>query len=299
MTLTELSSELETLVGRTSPAVASIEHRRGHGSGLAITPDGYVLTNWHVISRARSVRARLADGGSHPARVVGGDERTDLAVVRVDGDDLPTLPLHDDVEPRVGQLVLAIGNPLSLERSVSLGVISAVDRSLSRRREGPLEGLIQTDAAVNPGNSGGPLVDAEGRTIGINTAAAAYASGIGFAIPARTATWVAGELIRAGRVNRPRLGVAARSEGLQLPLSEDVGQKRGVRVIEVERESPAERAGLKKGDLLLHANGRSLGSVDDLQRVMVLGAPPSILLDIWRGHRRAELTAKLTRPVRA
>jgi len=192
----------------------------------------------------------------------------------------------------VGQLVVAIGNPFRFERSVSLGVISALDRSLPGPRGGLFEGLIQTDAAINPGNSGGPLLDADGSVLGINTAIIPWAQGIGFAIPAPTASWVAGVLIHEGEVRRPFLGIAARSEELQGELSRSTGRNRAVRVLRVGADSPAQSAGLKKGDLLLSANGRTVSSIDDLQRVMVLSGQAEVRLEVYRGERREELLAR-------
>jgi S1-C subfamily serine protease len=187
MSLLAFSQELEELVARASPAVVSVE-RGGQGSGLLFTPDGYILTNAHVVDGARRVRVGLRQGDVRDARVVGKDPRTDIAVLQVDGHEMPTLPLAD--RARVGQVVVAIGNPLSLRRSISLGVISALDRGLPTRHGG-LDGLLQTDAAINPGNSGGPLVSASGEVIGIATAMMRQAQGIGFAVPAWTASWVA------------------------------------------------------------------------------------------------------------
>src|SRR5262249_3986615 len=251
----QLSGELEELVAMATPAVVGVEHRRGQGTGLVLSKDGYVLTNAHVVQGFDDLRVRLAYGETTKAQLVGADERTDLAVIRVHADGLTSLPLADERKLRVGQLVVAIGNPFRFERSVSLGVISALDRSLPGPRGGLFEGLIQTDAAINPGNSGGPLLDADGSVLGINTAIIPWAQGIGFAIPAPTASWVAGVLIHEGEVRRPFLGIAARSEELQGELSRSTGRSRAVRVLGVSTDGPAQAAGLKKGDLLLSANG--------------------------------------------
>jgi serine protease Do len=199
--LEKLSGELEALVARATPGVVGVEQGEGQGSGVVLAPDGYLLTNRHVIRGGRP-RVRFATGETSRAEVVGHDAPTDLAVLRVEDRDLPVLPLAEG-PLQVGQLVVAIGNPLRFERSVSLGVISALDRSLPAGRGVLLEGLIQTDAAINPGNSGGPLVDAAGRVVGINTAIIPWAQGIGFAIPARTASWVAAHLIQHGEIRRP------------------------------------------------------------------------------------------------
>jgi serine protease Do len=306
--LSQLSRELEELVARTAPGVVGVEHRRGQGSGLVLTGDGYVLTNAHVVAGSGpgrgmaaggSLRVRLPGGEAVPAERVGSDPRTDLAVLRLDAATpacarLRSLPLATG-RLAVGQLVVAIGNPLRFERSVSLGVVSAVDRSLPSR-DGLFEGLIQTDAAINPGNSGGPLLDADGVVVGINTAMIPYAQGIGFAIPAGTASWVAAVLMRGGEVRRPRLGIAARGEELEPRAALTAGQPRAVRILEVGDGSPAQRAGLREGDCLLRADANTLGSVDDLQRVMVLAAGPEVQLDVLSGERRREVRV---RPARA
>jgi serine protease Do len=291
--LPQLSAELEALVGRALPSVVSVEHRRGEGSGVVLSSDGFVLTNAHVVSRAAEVRVRLAARERMEAERIGTDARTDLAVLRVPARDLPGLSLT--ARPlRVGQLVIAIGNPFRFERSVSLGVVSAVDRAL-QGAEGPIEGLIQTDAAINPGNSGGPLLDAEGAVVGINTAAVPFAQGISFAVPARTASWVAAALIRHGQVLRPRLGIVASAAELAGGPASDAGQRRALRIHEVVADSAAQAAGLRAGDLLLRADREEISSVDDLQRVMTLDPSPEVCLEILRGGARREL---LVRPQR-
>jgi S1-C subfamily serine protease len=289
--LTQFSRELEELVARATPAVVGVEHRRGQGTGLLLAKDGYLLTNAHVVHGFDELRIRLSSGSRVKGELVGADERTDLAVLRIDADGLVSLPLADAQQLRVGQLVVAIGNPFRFERSVSLGVISALDRSLPGPRGGLFEGLIQTDAAINPGNSGGPLLDAEGNVLGINTAIIPWAQGIGFAIPSPTASWVAAVLIRTGEVRRPFLGIAARSEELTAAVGQSAGQARAVRILGVGANSPAQSAGLKKGDLLLSVNGKPTTSVDDLQRVMVLAGPGEVQLEIFRGERRQQLSA--------
>jgi serine protease Do len=290
--LSQLSRELESLVAKAAPAVVGIEHAQGQGSGLILSPDGYVLTNAHVVGRARVLRVRLSEGSAVKAERVGGDEHSDLAVLRIDGGSLKTLPLAGFESLNVGQLVLAIGNPFRFERSVSLGVISALDRTLPGARGGILEGLIQTDAAINPGNSGGPLLNTEGEVLGINTAIIPWAQGIGFAIPASTANWVAAVLIRSGEVQRPFLGIAAKGEELAAELVRSTGQARAIRIIRVELSTPASVAGLRGGDLLLTANGKQLGSVDDLQRVMVLSSAGEVELEVWRDDKRHRFHAR-------
>jgi serine protease Do len=289
--LADLSRELAALVSRAAPAVVGLGHRRGQGSGLVLAEDGYILTNSHVARSAGDLRVRLADGVTMAGRLLGADDHTDLAIVRVDARLPAPLALAETERLSVGQLVVAIGNPLGFERSVSLGVVSALYRSLPTTAGGLLEGLVQTDAAVNPGNSGGPLVDAEGRVVGITTAMLAYASGIGFAVPASTASWVAAVLIQKGEVQRPFLGITARGEDLGPQLAVQTGQARAVRVMGVGMGTPAAESGLLKDDVLLAANDRRVATVDDLQRMMVLSGP-EVRLAVRRGSEERQLVVR-------
>jgi serine protease Do len=295
--LVELSEAIERVVRETSPSVLAVEHGRGQGSGIVIASDGYVLTNSHVVRGARDVGVRVAVGERVRAELVGDDPASDLALLRVEARGLPSLALLEERRLRVGQLVLAIGNPLRFDRSVSLGVVSALDRTLPAGRGRPLEGLVQTDAAINPGSSGGPLLDATGVAVGITTAVIPMARGLGFAIPAHTASWVTAILLRRGRIDRPLIGVAARGVELSSAEAERHGQSRGVLVLEIARGEPAERAGLREHDLLLGANGVAVASVDDLVRAMVLGEGRELSLEIARGERRLTL-AVTPRPAR-
>jgi S1-C subfamily serine protease len=290
--LQQISQELEVLIARASPAVVSVEHRQGQGSGFLIAPDGYVLTNAHVVLNRASARVGLAGGDEIRARVVGQDEQTDVAILKIEGSGLPSLPLADDRRAKVGQLVVAVGNPLHFERSVSFGVVSALDRALGSPGGHLFEDLIQTDAAINPGNSGGPLLDAQGAVLGVNTAAIPYAQGIGFAIPSHTASWVAAVLIHEGAVRRPYLGIAARSSELAVTAARTSGQLRAVRIFDIGANTPADRAGLKKDDLLLSANGQRLNCIDDLQRVMVLSRAEELRLEVLRGETARELLVR-------
>jgi serine protease Do len=289
--LKQLSEELEGLVAKAAPAVLGIEHRRGHGTSWVLAPDGYLVTNAHVVKGGSRLRVQLGEESDAPAELVGSDPRTDIAVVRVSARDLPSLPLADKKPLKVGQLVVAIGNPFRFDRSVSLGVVSALDRSLPTPEGGLIEGLVQTDAAINPGNSGGPLVDADGAVVGINTAVVPWAQGIGFAVPARTVSWVASVLMHKGEVRRPHLGIAARSEELSHSLGVDAGQGRGIRTFRVESGSAAASAGLKQGDVLLAANGGAVSNIDDLQRAMVLTGRGEVALDVLRDGKRRTLSA--------
>jgi S1-C subfamily serine protease len=289
--LQAFSRDLEELVARAAPPVVGVEHRRGHGSGVVLSSDGYVLTNAHVVRGGQGTKVRLSGGEVSRASIVGVDDRTDLAVVRAEASGLATLPFAEEKDTKVGQIVVAIGNPLRFERSVSLGVISAIDRTLPGP-SGGLEGLIQTDAAINPGNSGGPLVDVEGRVVGISTAIIPFAQGIGFAVPAHTASWVAAVLIQHGEIRRPFLGIAAMGEPLNAHVVAAAGQARGVHVLSVSADSPASISGLKEGDLVLTANGQKLAGVNDLQRALVLNPLPDAELGIWRRGRRETLRVR-------
>jgi S1-C subfamily serine protease len=290
--LPQLSHELEELVARTAPSVVAVEQGRGQGTGVVIAGDGYVLTNSHVArGDPCGLRVRLPTGDELSAELVGDDPESDLAVLRVAGPPLTPLELHESRRLRVGQLVVAIGNPLRFEGTVTLGVVSALERALPGPRGTLFEGLVQTDAAINPGNSGGPLLDASGAVVGINTAVIPQARGLGFAIAAHTASWVAAVLMRRGRVERPLLGVAARGVDLSPAEAQRVGQPRAVRVHAVGQGSPAERIGLVPGDLLLRAGPVPLYGVDDLKRALVLSDGPTVLLDVQgrRERRRLEI----------
>jgi S1-C subfamily serine protease len=291
--LQQFSDDLEGLVARASPAVVGVEHGRGHGTGLFLTPDGYVLTNRHVVRHSRKQTVTLSTGEERKATFIGGDAPTDLAVLRSEGTDFPTLPLADPKDVRMGQLVVAIGNPFRLEQSVSLGVVSAINRSLTLPDGTVLEGMLQTDAAINPGNSGGPLLNTRGQVVGLNTLVLPYAQGIGFAVSATTAAWVASLLIQRGKVERRYLGVAARAVALEPEQARDAGQPRGVLILKVQQGTPADDAGLQPEDLLLGINQRAVGSVDDVQRVMALSDNPEVYLDVLRKGRRRELSARV------
>ncbi|AGC41649.1 S1C family peptidase [Myxococcus stipitatus DSM 14675] len=294
--LQQFSDDLETLVARAAPAVVGVEHARGHGTGLFLTPDGYVLTNRHVVMRGtRKLTVQLSNGEELRGSLVGGDAATDLAVVRAEGTNFPTLPLAAPETVRVGQLVMAIGNPFRLEQSVAMGVVSAVNRSVTLPDGVILEGMLQTDAAINPGNSGGPLINTRGEVVGLNTLVLPYAQGIGFAVSATTAAWVASLLIQRGKVERRFLGIAAVAVNLDTEQAREAGQPRAVRVIRVQSGTPADDAGLQPEDLLLAINRRPVSSVDDLQRLMALATDEEVSLDVMRKSRRKQVSAR-TRP---
>jgi S1-C subfamily serine protease len=288
------SDELEKLVQSAAPGVVAIEDRRGHGTGLLFTPDGYALTNAHVAKRQRSMRVRFNDGEQVEAEVIGRDEVTDLAVMKTGRSDAVALPLAEASAVRVGQVVVALGHPYGFERSVTFGVVSAVERRLPGRDGAVLDGLIQTDAAINPGNSGGPLLSVRGQVVGINTAMLPFAQGIGFAVPASTAAWVAGLLMRHGEVRRRYLGIAARNESFAPELATQVGQAKGIRVMEVGRGSPADAAGLARQDLLLQVNGAPIATIEELQRTMAIDSASEFALTVWKAGARTQKTVRPT-----
>jgi S1-C subfamily serine protease len=268
---------------RTGPAVVGIRRRGpdhepdnpfapvlGSGSGVIITPDGYVLTNDHVVRGAPKLDAVLADGTSTEARIVGEDPDTDLALLRLARSGLPAATLGHSQGLRVGQLVVAIGNPLGLQATVTTGVISALRRTLRGISGRLIEDVIQTDAALNPGNSGGALVDSAGRVIGITTAIIGGAQGICFAVPIDTAMWVVPELLREGRVVRGYLGLAGQTQPFDRRLGRRLGLAvpAGVLIAGVADGGPAATAGLRQGDLILAIDGEPTPSVDAVHRLL-------------------------------
>jgi S1-C subfamily serine protease len=266
--------------------------RTGSGSGVVLTPDGYILTNAHVVQGATRLEVGMADGRTIAARLVGLDPATDLAVVRADVSGLPAAVLGNSDRLRVGQMAIAIGNPLGFEATVTTGVISALGRSLRSETGRLIENIIQTDAALNPGNSGGPLVDSHGRVIGINTAIIRFAQGICFAIPSNTASWVVSQLISTGRVRRVYLGIGGRTAPIArervLALKLETGT--GVFVREVAANSPAERARIGVGDIVVSLNGQAVATVDDLQRRLgAVAVGQQVPVRVLRGTRIEEL----------
>ncbi len=244
--------------------------RTGAGSGVIISPDGFVLTNSHVVSGARRLEVTLYDGRQFAGELVGEDPHTDLAVVRVPASGLPIAALGDSARLRVGQLVVAIGNPFGFQWTVTAGVVSALGRAFRSRTGRLLENIIQTDAALNPGNSGGPLCNGAAEVIGINTAVIPYAQGLCFAIPINTAKRIAGQLITRGRVTRGYLGIFVEPRELPPPLLAALGgrQRTGVMVLEVVPGSPAARAGLRPMDVIVGLGGRVIAGIDDLHRFL-------------------------------
>ena len=279
--LDEYSRAVVSAVDRVAPAVVNIEIQQrtknqpraiaGSGSGFVITPDGFILTNSHVVHGATRIVVNLSDGRDFVAQLIGDDPETDLAVIRIDAPQLVPVRLADSEALRVGQVAIAIGNPLGFQASVTAGVISALGRSMYSQSGRLIDNIIQTDAALNPGNSGGPLVDSAGEVIGVNTAMIRPAQGICFAIASNTAKLVAGWLIRDGKVRRSYIGVA----GQNVPLHRRVIRfynlplETGVLVVSVEKNSPAQHAGLREGDLIVAFDDRPIGTIHDLHKVLV------------------------------
>ena len=291
--LDEYSRTVVGAVERVAPAVANIEiqqpnkgHQRqigGSGSGFVITPDGFILTNSHVVHGAARIVVNLSDGRDYPAQLIGDDPETDLAVIRIDAPHLVHVRLADSESLRVGQIAIAIGNPLGFQASVTSGVISALGRSMYSQSGRLIDNIIQTDAALNPGNSGGPLVNSAGEVIGVNTAMIRPAQGICFAIASNTARLVAGWLIRDGRIRRSYIGVAGQNVPLHRRIIRfyNLPLETGVLVVSVEKHSPAQGAGLREGDIIVAFDGRPIGTIHDLHKMLVseqIGVPAKLLV---------------------
>jgi S1-C subfamily serine protease len=295
-------------VDQVGPAVVRVEGPRGGGSGVIFTPDGFILTNSHVVgsstgpseagpgSRKRGLSASgavtvtLPDGRSLPADRIGADLDTDLAVLRIDGSRLPWARLGDSKRVRVGQVAIAIGNPYGFDHSVTSGVVSALGRSLRAQSGRLMDDIIQTDASLNPGNSGGPLVTTAGEVIGINTAMILPAQGICFAIASNTVRFVASRLMRDGRIRRSRIGIAGQQTAIPRALARanQMAVTSGVLVASIEPDSPAATAGLRAGDVILVFDGMSVSGVDDLHRLLTeekIGSPVPVAV-LRRGERR-------------
>ena len=270
------SHAVVSVVDAVGPSVVSIgvstDKRRGdaRGSGVVISSDGHVLTNSHVVHDAAGITVSLTDGRRFPASILGEDPGTDLALIRVEAPALPTARLGQSARLRVGQLVIAIGNPFGFQSTVSAGVVSATGRSLRSMAGRLIDNIIQTDVALNPGNSGGPLVDSRGRVVGINTAIFAMAQGISFAVPIDTATWVIPELLARGRVVRGYLGFGGQSRQVDRRLARALGMsgERAIEVSSVEPNTPAAVAGLTPGDLVIALDARPVETVDDVHRIL-------------------------------
>jgi len=273
--------------GKASPAVVNIEIRRqdrrqnrrgrgdsnelrGAGSGFIFAPDGFILTNSHVVSGANNIEVTLLDGSKHSATIIGDDPDTDLAVIRIVADKLIAAELGDSNRIRVGQLAIAIGNPYGFQCTVTAGVVSALERSLRSQSGRLIDNIIQTDASLNPGNSGGPLIDSQGRVIGVNSAAILQAQGIYFAIAINTAKYIAGQLIRDGRVRRSFIGIGGQTVPIHRRIVRfyNLPAANGILVTAVEPNSPADSAGLQEGDIIISIGEDLVRSVEDLQRLL-------------------------------
>lgn len=290
---------------RLGPAVVTVNVTRarrgrgrgreisGHGSGFIFTRDGFALTNSHVVHGAAKVEVVLWDGRHVRAELVGDDPETDLAVLRVEGGDLPAAELGDSRALRVGELVVAIGNPYGFQQTVTAGVVSALSRSFRSVNGRLIDDVIQTDAALNPGNSGGPLANGRGQVVGVNTAVILPAQGICFAVGINTAKLVVAQLLAEGRVRRARIGVAGQTVPLRRMAirQHSLDVQGGILVLSVESGSPAERAGLAGGDVIVALNGAAVAGIDDLHRLLpaeAIGVPMPVV--IVRGTDKRELT---------
>ena len=264
------SQAVVTAVEAAAPAVARIDAGRGSGSGVVLTPDGFLLTNHHVIDGKGSPSVTLPDGPTMHGDVIGRDPHTDLAVLRVDGSSLPCARFGSSRAVRVGQVAIAIGNPYGFQHSVTAGVVSATGRSLQSRSGRTIDDVIQTDAALNPGNSGGPLVTSRGDVIGINTAAILPAHGLAFAIAGDTARMVASWLIRDGRIRRSFIGVNGQTTPVprRLAHANRLAVASGVLVVSVRPDSPAALAGIHPGDIILALGGHPVSDVTDLHGML-------------------------------
>jgi S1-C subfamily serine protease len=284
--LDSYSRAVTAAVERVSPSVVNVEvhhqvhpqttgrarssERRGGGSGFVFTPDGLILTNSHVVHDATRIEVTLADGRRAPAHTVGDDPATDLAVIRIDASGLQAVSLGDSQQLRPGQMAIAIGNPYGFQSTVTAGVISALGRSLRSYSGRLIEDVIQTDAALNPGNSGGPLVDSRGHVIGVNTATILPAQGICFAIGINTAKFVASRLLRDGRLRRSYIGVSAQTVPIHRRVVRfySLARETGVVVVGIEDRCPARTAGLREGDVIVALDDKPVAGVDDLHRLL-------------------------------
>jgi S1-C subfamily serine protease len=283
-----------TVAESLRPAVVNLRPgsgRGGEGSGVLFTPDGFLLTNHHVVRGSGRARVRLADGRDLPGRVVGADPWTDIAVVQADASGLPHAAFGDSSRLRVGQLVVAIGSPFGFESTVTAGVVSALGRTLRSITGHLVDNVIQTDAALNPGNSGGPLVDSHGQVIGINTAVIRPAQGLCFAIPINMAKHILPQLMQHGRVVRGYLGLHGRNVPVPRGAARkfELTQETGVEVVAVEAGGPADQAGVLEGDVIVALAEKPTATVDDLHKLLTqlpVGVPAPVVL--LRGERRLE-----------
>jgi S1-C subfamily serine protease len=288
--------EVEQAVRNRRPNAPRLpQERRGSGSGFIFTPDGFILTNSHVVHGAMKIEVTLADGHKHQADLIGDDPDTDLAVIRINAPNLVPAQLGDAQKIRVGQLVIAIGNPYGFQYSVTAGVVSALGRSLRAQSGRLMDAVIQTDAALNPGNSGGPLVNSRGEVIGVNTAMILPAQGICFATSIDTAKFVASRLIRDGRVSRSYIGLA----GQNVPLPRRIvwhyklEVENGILVVSFENNSPAKKGGLREGDIIIGFDNHPIAGIDDLHKLLTeerIGRMSSLL--VIRGTEKLSIDVR-------
>ena len=281
--LDDYSRTIVSAVDRVTPSVVNIESRAngsrgGSGSGFIIAPDGFILSNSHVVHGAREIVVNLSDGRESRAQLVGDDPDTDLAVIRIDAAQLSHVRLADSETLRVGQIAIAIGNPLGFQASVTAGVISALGRSMHAQSGRLIDNIIQTDAALNPGNSGGPLANSAGEVIGVNTAVIRPAQGICFAIASNTAKLIAGWLIKEGRIRRGYIGVAGQTTPLHRRVARfyHLANESGAMVVSIEKGSPAEQSRIRPDDVIVAFNDEPIASVHDLHKKLVgdrIGTP--------------------------
>ena len=300
-------------VERVAPAVVNIDVKKhsqeqrtpsqaGSGSGFVFATDGLILTNSHVVDGAAAIDVTLPDGRERRADLIGQDRDTDVAIIRISADDLPPIEFGDSRTLRPGQLVVAIGNPYGFQHTVTAGVVSALGRSLRARTGRLIEHVIQTDAALNPGNSGGPLVTSGGTVVGVNTAIIAGGQGLSFAVPISTVLTILPALLRDGRVRRGFLGVAGQDVPLLRRVSRfhPLSQESGVLVISLEANGPARAAGVRDGDIIVSLDGHAVASLDDLHRLLTedrIGT--TVTLGLLRGVERLDVRAGVTDRLRS
>jgi S1-C subfamily serine protease len=299
------SKVVVSVVEQVGPSVVAISVKTGRrmqgreqeagGSGVIITPDGLILTNHHVVEDAAEIGVTLLDGEHHTGYLVGSDPETDLAVIKINDNSGPAAELGSSADLRAGQLVVAIGNPLGFQNTVSAGVVSALGRSLRSRNGRLIENIIQTDVSLNPGNSGGPLVDSAGRIVGINTAMIQMAQGICFAVPSDTAKFVLSELISKGKVVRPYIGIRATSIPVPRKIQRilELSVPSLVEVMDVERSKPAWTAGIRAGDFIYALDGERVCSMDDLHRLLSgKKAGSTVILGVVRNQQRKDVVVQ-------
>jgi S1-C subfamily serine protease len=306
------SQAVMSAAGRVSPSVVNIDVRQrsrserannrrraregeGSGSGFVFTPDGFILTNSHVVHEADRIEVTLNDGRRSEAALIGDDPDTDLAVIRITAPDLVPAPLGTSQRVKVGQLVVAIGNPYGFQCTVTAGVVSALGRSLRSRSGRLMDDVIQTDAALNPGNSGGPLITSRGEVIGVNTAMILPAQGLCFATSVDTAKFVAGRLIRDGRVVRSFIGVAGQNVPLPRRLVRyyNLPSESAVLIVSFEPDSPARRSGMQEGDLVIAFDGTKVAGIDDLHKLLT-DERLNRMVPVTVIRRTEKLTLKIT-----